>query len=214
MNIKAQCCGIALLVVIMYFYARRRKLNLSTERAYKRLFIVTFLNLFLDVISIIALTYQMYLSDTFVRIICKSYISLIVLTAFMGVMYIITDIYKGNKQYLKIIYVMTALVIIGVALVFALPIYSYCDKDQNVFTYGPSVFATYIITLGIILFTVFLLFIKKKDMDIRRWEAMRVWMFLWVGSAVVQFLFNEVLLVGFPVPLELLLFILNLRIRR
>ena len=86
MNIKAQCCGIALLVVIMYFYARRRKLNLSTERAYKRLFIVTFLNLFLDVISIIALTYQMYLSDTFVRIICKSYISLIVLIVFVDLL--------------------------------------------------------------------------------------------------------------------------------
>lgn len=52
MNIKMQCCGIILLMVVLYFYVCRKKIKLITARAFMRIFWITLLSLNLDILSI------------------------------------------------------------------------------------------------------------------------------------------------------------------
>ncbi len=209
MNVNVQCCGLVLLLVMLYFYEKRRKLDLYTEIAFRHLFYTITINISLDILSIVALDYHGLIKEWIVEMVCKTYLVTIILTAFMGVFYVITDIYKKNKTFYITLYVYLALTILGIALVYILPVYKHYD-EQNPYTYGPGVIATYVICILLLLFVVAVLCIKKKNMDIRRWEAVCIWMLLWIGAAIIQFMFNELLLVGFAGTIGVIIIYLKL----
>ncbi len=197
MNIKMQYCGIILLLVLLYFYIRRKKIKLNTAKAFMRLFEVTLVNLFLDILSIVLLTYHEHFPDIIINIVCKSYISTLVLIALSALLYICTDIYSESKQYQEILITGTLSAILGIILIFILPIYKRWDTPSQTYTYGPSVMTTYILSVLFLFVIIILLIRKKKNINLNRWEAMRIWMILWLGSASIQFMWNELLMIGF-----------------
>lgn len=210
MNIKTQCCGIVLLLVILYFYVCRRKIKLNTAQAFMRLFWITLLNLSLDTLSIILLTCHNYVPEMLINFVCKSYISTIVLTGLSALLYICTDIYGESRAYRRVCAVSTSVAALGIVLIFSLPIYKSWESVDRVYTYGASVLTTYLFTAAFLICIVILLISQKKKIDPRRWDAMRIWMILWLGSACVQFLFNELLLVGFASAIGIVIIYLKL----
>lgn len=210
MNIKMQCCGIILLLVILYFYIRRKKIKLNTAKAFMRLFEVTLLSLTLDTLSIVLLTYHNHFPDIIINFVCKSYISTLVLIALSALLYICTDIYNESRQYRKIFITGTLSALLGIILISILPIYRRWDSPAQTYTYGPSVMTTYIFSALFLIAIVILLIRKKEDINLNRWEAMRIWMILWLGSASIQFLRNELLLVGFSNAIGIMIIYLKL----
>ncbi len=210
-NIKVQCCGIVLLLVLVYIYLRRKKMNLRAEKTFMLLFVITLVNLVLDTLSIVMLTNCDRLPDLLINVVCKIYLISIVCTAFGSFLYVAIDIFKSCMKKYKIrINIVTAIVVTGVVLIALLPIYKVVESVNNTYTYGPSVIATYLYSFAILLYVVVMLCINKSKMDIRRWEAMRVWMIIWIGAAIVQFLNNEFLLVGFASALGVVIIYLKL----
>lgn len=210
MNIKMQCCGIILLLVILYFYVCRKKIKLNTAQAFMHLFWITFLNLILDTISIVLLTYHDFVPEILIDLVCKSYISTMVLTALSAFLYICTDIYGDNWLYRKMQLFATVIAAVGIVLIFLLPIYKSWEKSEEIYTYGPSVMTTYVFSAAFLIWIIILLISKKGIVDIRRWEAMRIWMILWLGAALIQFIFNELLLVGFASAIGIIIIYLKL----
>lgn len=210
MNIKTQCCGIVLLLVILYFYVCRKKIKLNTAQAFMRLFWITFLNLSLDTLSIVLLTYHEYVPETLINFVCKSYISTIVLTGLAALLYICTDIYGESRAYRRICTVSGLTAAFGIILIFAFPIYKSWESAERVYTYGASVLTTYLFTAAFLICIVILLISQKKKIDPRRWDAMRIWMILWLGAAIMQFFFNEMLLVGFASAIGIVIIYLKL----
>lgn len=210
MNIKMQCCGIVLLLVLLYFYIRRKKIKLNTAKAFLRLFVVSIFNLILDTLSIVLLTYHDSIPEIIINIVCKSYISTLILTALSAFLYICTDIYNESREYRKISTAGILSAVLGIILIFILPIYKHCDAPDQVYTYGPSVMTTYIFSAAFLICIVIMLARKRENINPNRWDAMRIWMILWLGSAVTQFFLNELLLVGFSSAIGITIIYLKL----
>lgn len=210
MNIKVQCCGIILMLSILHFYVRQRKLKLNTGVAFFQLFMISFIGVMMDIISLIVLYYHEYLPGIMIDMICKSYVSMLILTALSGVLYICRDIYIQNTKYKKYSKVFSLIAAVGIILVFILPIYKSYDDPEHMFTYGPSVMLTYAFCVGFLLISIFYLIRRKRKMNILRWEAMRIWLVFWIGAAFIQFLYNELLLVGFAGAVGIMVLYLKL----
>lgn len=198
MNIHAQCCGIALMLVLLFFYVRQKKLQLNTERAFLLIFSMSFLCVFLDIMSIIAITHMESLPLLLVEFVCKSYLASLVGVAVCGLIYVYADINSNIIRYRNFMKVYLCFAAIGIALVYALPIqYYYRPEIDKLYTYGPSVLTTYAFCF-LFLITLFILSMRqKKCMNKSRREAVMTWMFIWICAALIQFLNNNLLLIGY-----------------
>ncbi len=198
MNIQAQCCGIVLLLVLLYFYIRQRKVHLNTEKAFMLTLCVSLLCLSLDVLSIVVITHMKYLPRFLTEVICKSYPASILGVAVCGFRYVCEDIFLTSKRYRIVLQVYTAIAIIGFVIIYALPIYYRYEPAENLlYTYGPSIITTYVFTLAFLASILIIMFLRKDQINPSRREAVQIWMTLWIGAAVIQFLNNNLLLVGY-----------------
>lgn len=210
MNIKMQCCGLILLAVIFFFYTRQKKINLNTEKAFMRIFFVITLGLTLDILSLIALYYKDNLPVVLVDIICKAYISTLVLTALNGVLYVLSDIYSQSQAYQRRVYIYSAIAGMGILLIFLLPIYKNCDNPEDTYTYGPATVVTYLFCLTFFGIMAYFIFRRKSRMNPKRWEAVLAWIVLWLGAAVIQLCFRNILLVGYSGAISIMIIYLKL----
>ena len=210
MNIKMQCCGLILLAVVFFFYNRQKKINLNTEKAFMRIFLVITLGLTLDILSIAALFYSDRIPELLVNLICKSYLCSLVLVALNGVLYVLTDIYNQSRQYKRRVYIYSIIAGIGILLIFILPVYKNLEHPDNAYTYGPSVLITYLFCLSLFVIMTYLICRMKSKMNPKRWEAVLTWIVLWVGAAVVQFFNNHILLVGYAGAISIMVIYLKL----
>lgn len=198
MNIHAQCCGIVLMLVLLFFYVRQKKIDLNTEKAFRLIFCASFLCVSLDVISIIAITYMEVLPKFLVEAVCKSYLASLLGVSVCVLVYVYTDINSKIIQYRNFMKVYLAIAAVGIALIYILPIrYFHKPELDMLYTYGPSVLTTYAFCLCF-LATVFVLTMRqRKCMNKSRREAVMTWMFIWIAAAFIQFLNNNLLLIGY-----------------
>lgn len=198
MNIKVQACGLVLLGVLYLLYHRKRTLPTYSKRAYVRLYSMTVCCISMDILSIVAIEYASVLPGVLVRSVCKGYLMTLVLAALGGVLYIGVDILLYDRDFRRVeraIGLVTAGICAAIAI---LPIEIYHDPEtQQVYTYGSAPFMTYLGAVGLILLNLFLILRYRDQIRIRRRKAMLLWMLLWMGSALIQFFFAELLVVGF-----------------
>lgn len=197
MNIKVQCCGIVLMLVILYFYSRQKTIRLNTEKAFVRMFCIIMTGLVTDIFSLAALTHMESLPVWLVDFACKLYISTLVLAALSGVLYVCVDIYKESSRYRKVSGFYSMLAAAGIVLIFICPIEKTCLNEDVMYTSGPSALVTYAFALFFFAATLFLMERNKKKMNFRRREAVHMWIALWMAAAVIQFLFKELLIVSY-----------------
>lgn len=198
MNIYTQCCGIWLLLTILWFYGRHKKIHLNTGTAFFRTLLCALFSIAADAFSIVAICNKDRLPGLVVRGICKTYLASLVLLAFCAVYYICTDIYTKKLQQRKVVYCNGIISVIAMLLIYASPIYFHIEKGGKVvYTYGFSVLTAYIAAVIYLIINFFLLVRKKDVIRKSRRSAMLFWMLIWIGSALVQFFHNEILIVGF-----------------
>ena len=197
MNIKMQCCGLIILLVIIFIYSRQKKINLNTEKAFLRLLIMVAIGLTLDICSLFALNYSSVLPVLVVDFFCKSYISTLVLIAYSGLMYVCVDVFNQGSSYKKRAWIYNILTAVEIIIIFILPIYKEVEDKSNMYTYGPSVIATYISCVVYLLLITILILRSKNRMNPKRRRAVIAWVILWIGAAMIQFIDNRILIVGF-----------------
>ncbi len=198
MNIQAQCCGIVLILVLFLFYFRQKNLKLNTEKAFQLIACATLLCVSLDILSIIVITYMEVLSQKLVIIICKSYLASLLSVTVCCLVYISMELNVRIKAYRKVLPIYFFIAAIGFFTIFLLPIRFYVRPEEDaLYTYGPSVLATYIFCLLFLVSIFVILILQKKCINKRRWEAVMTWMGIWLAAAFIQFLNNKLLIIGF-----------------
>ena len=203
MNIIAQCCGITIMLLLLYFYHSQKKLQLYTQKAFMGIWNASMLSIIFDVASVVAI-HNLYKTNLFAtEVICKLYLTSIVWMALMALRYVCIDALMQkiiNKSWLLPLYLAG---IIDTIVVFALPIEAY-HQGYVVYTYGFSVIFVYAIVVVIITIMAFLIGRYRKVIDSRRWRGVVTWIAIWVAAAVVQFFFNQLLIVSFATTLGIL----------
>ncbi len=94
MSILTQCCGLALLTAILYFYSFRRKILIKTGQNYLQLVIVTVVCTLFDMLSIFCINHESQLPALFVEIVCKTYVCSLASVCIFGLRYLCADVYK------------------------------------------------------------------------------------------------------------------------
>ena len=201
MNIIAQSCGVVLLCILLYFYCKHKRLKLYTETSFLRLLYVSLLTLVLDIASIVGIVYAASMPDWGWQVICKAYLISLILTIYTGHMYVCTDLYKEKKLYKKTVRFVTALFLIGAVLIVVFPISYQYDGEREIYTEGPSVLTTYATAILLILAIIYQIRYHGKMLNPRRKHAITVWVCLWLIAATIQFLNNQLLIVGFAIAL-------------
>lgn len=197
MNIAVQCCGLVVLLILFLFYIQKKKLGTRTQRVFRWIFFNMTLCLGMDILSVIMISKQDLFPDALVDAVCKSYLILLVLSTLVSLLYLYSDAIKDEDQWKKCIWFFSGFAaVVSVCICFA-PIYIYSDLQKNVaYTYGPAIIFTYIGVSIMLLNNLYLLFSKQSIREQRR-SAVAVWMFLWITAALIQFKYNDLLIVGF-----------------
>ena len=196
MNIEMQCCGLILLLVVFFFYHRQKKIYLTTEKAFVRIFLVITIGLTLDILSLAALKYMDRLPELLVDLTCKAYLATLILTALNGIFYVTADIYDNSPGYRKRTFIYCTLAVIGILLVLFTPIYKNVENPDTLYTDGPSVLITYAFCMLFFVVMLVLVIREKHQMNPKRREAVIAWLLLWVAASMIQFLNNNRILIG------------------
>lgn len=212
MNILAQLCGIVLLLIILLFYRRQRKIRLKTGDAFWMALCVTLACVIFDILSIVAIEEMGVIPRFLVEIICKTYLITLIGVGFCSLFYVYVDIYGDNRLKCRTIILRHAIVgIVGVGFVCILPIHYVRDDVQTiVYTYGPSVLVTYLFALYFVMITLTTTLCNKKRMNPRRREAALLWMIFWIGASLIQFFNNRFLIVGYACAVGIMILYLML----
>ncbi len=211
MPIQIQCCGLLLMLILLYFYKSQKTIKLNTEKAFWNSFRMTFVSIILDILSCIAIRYREFLPDIAVKLISKTYLVTLVGVSFFALLYICTDIYSRKSDYKKTMIPYGFFVLLAIALIYALPIFFYENKSESVlYSYGPSDYATYAFALGTLAMLAIRLLSQKSKISASRRQAVWIWMGVWFAAALTQFIFPNLLLVGFASALGMLVLYLKL----
>lgn len=198
MNIQMQCCGIFLLLVLLFFYIRQKKLHLTTEKAFFSVFAAMLFCISLDVLSILVIRQMELLPRLLVDFICKLYPASLVSVTASCLGYVCVDVYMDSPKYKKYLQIIAYTSVIAYAIIFVLPIRYFYNQDTNeLYTYGPSIIATYSINVLMLLAIIAIMHTQKERINPRRREAVQIWMLLWIGAAAVQVFQKDVLLITF-----------------
>lgn len=208
MNIQAQCCGIILMLFLLFFYRRKRQVGLFTERVFQKTLLITIASVFLDIMSIVAITHRDELVPILLAFFCKSYIVSLVWVGYLGLSYVLTDLYS-EKIYRKVVGQYTILAGLASIIIYCLPIYYY-QNDRVVYTYGPSIMATYVFAMLFVLNTFFHMVRYRKSLNPMRRNAVLLWMSVWIIAALIQFIDNRLLLVGYACSLGMMILFFTL----
>ena len=206
MNIKVQCCGIVLIVLLIIIYNRRRNLKLMTSKVFQLCLYVTLTCLVLDVASIFGIVYRAQLPEFLPVFVCKTYIVFLVLVSLLAVVYVATSVSFHLPNYKRFIITCTALGAVVIGLIYALPITIHEDVERSLaWTSGPSTTATYIGVFVLIVINLVQIFRYKKFIYERQRATVLTWMYMWIAAAVIQLFNNHLLVVGYACALSVML---------
>ena len=148
-----------------------------------------------DILSLIVIHYRQSLPSFFVNFICKLYIVSLIWGVWAALLYVCADL-ASEELHRKIALHLVLVLIVESIVVYSLPIYIF-EQGRIAYTYGPATIAVYIFVALYILSTLGVAFIYRARINKRRMFAIVLWMFIWMGSAFIQFFHHELLVVGF-----------------
>lgn len=203
MNIQIQCCGLVMMGLLLYFYLRQKTVGLYTERIFLRTLIASIVGIFLDILSVVAITYRSLIPEWLLEVSCKVYIVSIMWVAYFCLTYVLAHLY-GEKEYGKVNKKYLIPSCFASLVVYILPIYYYHEKDV-IYTFGPSVLMTYVFTILLVICILYYIIRYRKQLNPKRRSAVLMWMAVWVVAAFIQFMNNQLLLVGFACAIGLMI---------
>ena len=203
MNISTQLCGLMILSVLLVSFFNQKRVGLHSERVFLHVMCITYLSVFLDMCSLIAIHYQEDLPELFVELVCKSYIATVVMASYAAFVYVLNDVYD-SKKFHKNFMIGTTAVALEALVIFALPIFIY-SNGKVVYTYGPAVLITYIFAIIFIIATFICIGTHRDVANRQRMHMVMIWMGIWFTAAAIQFFNNQILIVGFASAIGMLI---------
>lgn len=212
MHIQIQCCGIVLMLVLFYFYMRQKRIALETQKAFLGVFWASFICIAFDIFSIIVIGYRHVLSEPFAKFIAKTYLVTLLGVAISALAYMCVDIYAKREEYWHDMRKYLVLWGLGVMGTYIVPLhYNYSpDGTKVLYTYGPSVYVTYGVSVVIFLRIFYLIRKEKARINPRRREAVCIWLAVWLIASQIQFMYTNLLIVGYGGAIGIMVLYLKL----
>ncbi|MCR5792009.1 MAG: EAL domain-containing protein, partial [Lachnospiraceae bacterium] len=128
-------------------------------------------------------------------LICRGYLLSIITVAVSVYIFILMGIYKRFDRVLNKIYISIGIIIAGATGVIALPIHIY--KAEAYYTYGASVVLTYVVSVFFLVASFYNIIRYRKVLGKQKVRSIGFFLASWLIAAIIQFMFNAFLIVGF-----------------
>ena len=206
MNINIQCCNIILLLWIIYLYKRGRQLPLNSNKVFQNSMYVTMACLLLDFASSLGIVYKDRLPAGVPEFLCKTHVASLLLVTMMAVAYVFTSVISHLPSYKRTMAITSVLGTIEISLIFILPITVHHDPVNNLsWISGPSVIVAYVSAGLFIIFNLIQIYFYRKQIYDRQRSVVIAWMCMWLVAALIQFLYSEIMVVGFATALSIMM---------
>lgn len=211
-NISTQLCGIIVTVILLWFFLMQRKMNIRREKHFLRCIIVTIIVLVFDIAATVLNTFIP--QDPFFTVyVNRLYLVATTVVLYSAILYIAGEIFS-RKAYKKVFFSVLGFGIVMSTLIFFPQITTNeVTSEQNgliIYTEGTATILTFATAfLGIVL-TVVSSFVYEKKIGKTQAIAIRVWMGIWTGFAILQFFRKEMLICSFATSLGLLIMYISL----
>lgn len=196
MLIQTQICGIVLLWVILALCLVQKEIDLKTQKMFRLMLVTVCISLVLDANSVLVLdqvTGDLHLYEKFM---CKIYLVSLVVVCGLGFIYFTAEL-EGIVEKIKPLQIGASIFgIVAILAIIVLPI-DYYKSGIEIYTYGASVSATYVMCASYVFANVFILFKYKKFINTQRRTSGFIWMGIWIVAAGIQATHRELLLVGY-----------------
>jgi len=151
-------------------------------------------------------------SEPFAKFVAKTYLVTLLAVAISALEYMYVDIYVNMDVYRKQMKKYWALALLGAIGTYAVPLYyNYsADGTEVLYTYGPSVYVTYGVSLIFFVRVFYLMYKEKAKINPRRREAVCIWLVLWIGASQIQFMYTNLLIVGYAGAIGIMVLYLKL----
>lgn len=202
MNVCIQYCGLVNMILLLLIFMTSKRLKIRSEKMFVIMLSVTTACLIFDISSIYAIAY-LDRASLLLPAICKLYLCSLICEGASGFLYVVMDC--SSLEQFKQVHLVTLIVMMveDIAVVF-LPIAYYCENGQ-IYTYDLAVQCTYYFTIPFVLATIVVTVVFRNKINRRRLKAVAAWMSLWFVASVIQYLNNELLLVGFACSLGMII---------
>lgn len=211
LNIEIQCCGLVILLLVGYFYLQLPKLNIRTKQVFGRILVVAILCTVTDILSVFAIYYADNLPRLLVEFACKIYLVFLVSVIFSGFIYLCADAFAGKEIFNKIAKISGIIFTIIVIAIQFLPINYVCENNgRTIYSYGLYITVVYIIFVIFFISMLALMQQNKHAVQNRRKKTIRMWLAIWLVSAILQVFNSSLLVVSFAGCLGVLIIFLML----
>lgn len=198
MNIKVQCCGLALIAFLTIIRGYRKKLYLTTSKVFRGCLYSTAFCLVLDILSLFGIAYRDMLPSYIPDMICKTYLVSLALVSLLAAVYVAASVSSYLPSYKRFISRIALFGCVLAGLIYVLPISIHEIPEENLaWTDGPSCYVTYFGVFTFIVINLVQIFRHKEHIFPRQRRTLLIWMFMWVAAAVVQALNKHLLIVGY-----------------
>ena len=206
-NIIVQLCALVLMIIIGIFVFGRKRIPTERARIFRRIIIVTTFCIITDIVSIIAIAFT---PGIIAYIACKAYLFMIMITAMSMFEYVCYDIseLRTSKLFRILLTCLTGTSIIAMLL---LPL-EYYNEDGKIYSFGPAVDLTFVFSPLFIISIFIMTFALKHRMAPQRRSALRVWMLMQAGGAVIQVIDRHLLLISYGMALGIMIIYARLEI--
>lgn len=208
MNVEIQICSLIVVLLLSTLYFKNRRLRLYKGQLFVGVLLISIINLSLDIISLLSIHFRDYFTLPVTELVCKAYLVVLMLETWMAMCYTTCDLMteRQHRRFCRRLFAAT-LVFGAVAMLQNIGIY---DEQGVVYTYGPAVYVTYFYALIMLPAIILCTFIYKKRMNRNRCTGLRYWITALVVAAIIQFVYNDLLLVGFATSLGIIVLFVSL----
>ncbi len=210
MNIATQLCGLTILFVILFFYHRQQKVDFKSSGIFGTAILADVGCLILDILSVFAIVYaENGFSAMATEILCKLYLMALVFMAYIGFAYMVSQTPMTEKGGHKCEQSALFMFIAAAVIIAVLPI-SYRTNGQATYSYGPACNVAYFFAPFFLIMTFLMALFYRKKLPLNVFVTVTLWICAECLSALIQFLFPQILVVGFASALGLSVIYLEL----
>lgn len=207
MNIIAHCCGLVIIICLLYFYFRQKRIGLKPEKVFSAFLWISASCIALGIISVMAMTKHIE-PHFLIHFIGKTYQINFVFVTYVAAMYLLADFYSDKT--LKIYYMFCiAFMILGAVTILCLPIKFYAN-GMTVYFFGPATLATYGFCIFAIVYMLLCMLIFNRKINRFKRTTVSVWLGIWITAALIQFFNNQILIVEFALAIGAMIIYLSL----
>ena len=197
MGVVTQTCGIVICLFLAFFYRNQRKLDLDTQKAFTRVWLMVFIGLVLDMASILVYRHVDFFGRFLAVAVFHTYLMAILWEQVFGLFYI--DAYiseqrafkrKENGKYL-------VYGLIGSILIWLTPISNMVNRGQDGYHFGKASILTYVLEVVLLVRMLLMLTKYRRQMPKDSRRTAYYWVCLCLAAVLIQFIDNEIIIVGF-----------------